>query len=271
MGFFSRIKNAIINFDAYQNFSMEKLSVAIKYFIKLMIIFALIITIAMVIKVYLVGIDNIIASDEFTKYYEMNNWTKEGIIDYLNGNNIIAVYAAIFIVGMIYNFIVYSVLIMIDVLLLAVLGFIVSRIFKINFKFKPILSMSFYALTLSLILYIIYLVANTLTGFEITYFRLGYNLISYIYLITAILTIKSDLIKQQIELMKIIEVQKQVKKDFEERKEEEKKKKEEKKEEEKKDKEGENVGAGAPDSPPKKDKKKTPKKIPEPEGGQAIQ
>ena len=33
--FLKKVKNAIINFDEYQNFSKEKLSTAIKYFLKL--------------------------------------------------------------------------------------------------------------------------------------------------------------------------------------------------------------------------------------------
>ena len=41
--FFKKVKNAIINFDEYQNFSKEKLGTAIKYFLKLMIIFYLVI------------------------------------------------------------------------------------------------------------------------------------------------------------------------------------------------------------------------------------
>ena len=66
-----------------------------------------------------------------------------------------------------------------------------------------------------------------------------YLLIAYVYIIAAILMIKYDLIKQNQELQKIIEVQKQVKKEIEEEnkrdekpeKKEEKKKKEEPEEE----------------------------------------
>ena len=353
ISFFQRAKRAITNFDAYQNFSMEKLSIAVKYFIKLMIIFALALAIALTLKTYWIakditqkfeadfpdfkfennqlvfvgagsvaaqdapieigddndnfgiimaadgsvnpdnidmskveyntvaivmkdrvviknknwdtyGIDQVITYNSLANYYNVNNWTKEGMVSYLNGENMTIVYGIFFIAAALYTFIVYSVTIFIDVAFLAVLGYLVSRIFRINFKFKPIFNMSFYALTLSIVLYMMYLAANALTGFEITYFRIGYNLISYIYLITAILMIKSDLIKQQMELMKIIEVQKQVKKDLEEEK--------EKKEEEKKDKEKEgDAGVGAEGDPSKKDKEKKKEPKPEPEGGQAIQ
>ena len=42
--FFKRLKNAIVNFDEYQNFSQEKLGTAIKYFLKLMLIFSILIS-----------------------------------------------------------------------------------------------------------------------------------------------------------------------------------------------------------------------------------
>ena len=99
--------------------------------------------------------------------------------------------------------------------------------------------MSAYALTLSIILYMIYIALNVLTGFYIRLFDIAYNAISYIYIATAILMIKSDLTKQQIEVTKIVEVQKQIQEEKEQETEEEKpnrKKKEE--EDENKDKEG---------------------------------
>ena len=42
--FFKKLKNAIVNFDEYQNFSQEKLGTAIKYFLKLMLIFSILIS-----------------------------------------------------------------------------------------------------------------------------------------------------------------------------------------------------------------------------------
>jgi len=45
--FFIRLKNAIVNFDEYKTFSEEKVSVAIKYILKLTLIFTFIIAIAL--------------------------------------------------------------------------------------------------------------------------------------------------------------------------------------------------------------------------------
>ena len=52
MSFFKRAKNAIINFDEYQNFSKEKVGTALKYFLKLMIIFSIIISVFLTVRLY---------------------------------------------------------------------------------------------------------------------------------------------------------------------------------------------------------------------------
>ena len=87
---------------------------------------------------------------------------------------------------------------------------------------------------ISIILSTIYSVVYSLTGFVIEYFDIMYLLVSYIYIIAAILIIKSDLIKQQMELQKIYKVEKEVKKELEEQRENKEK---DEKEDEKKDKE----------------------------------
>ena len=51
VSFFKRIKDAVINFDEYLSFSEEKVSIAIKYILKLALIFTFLITIALTIKI----------------------------------------------------------------------------------------------------------------------------------------------------------------------------------------------------------------------------
>ena len=140
-------------------------------------------------------------------------------------------------------FFVYIWLGFLDVLLLAILGYVISRLFRLRLKFGPIFNISTYALTLSILLNAIYIVINVLTGFEIKYFGIMYNTISYIYLITAIILIKADIIKKQTEFMKVVEEQEKVKLELERKKaeeEEEKRKEEERKKEEKKETENKN-------------------------------
>lgn len=124
-------------------------------------------------------------------------------------------------------FVIYFVSTTVDAIMLALLGYLFSRIVGIRMKFKATFNMGVYALTLPIILNLIYIVVNAFTGFEIKYFQWMYTTISYIYMIVAILMIKTDLITKQAELMKIIEEQEKVKQEIKQ-KEEQKKQEEEK-------------------------------------------
>jgi hypothetical protein len=322
--FFSRIKNAIFNFDKYQIFAAEKTGTAIKYFLKLMIIFSVIYAIFTTIKMgqllqnfqsdipeFKIENNNLVLNgdekeiikensslqiaiiansekenlndiensnypiiiallkDKVVVKYSYNNietsktyeeigqqyqiYQKSDIINYIQ-NKAPNIYTSIFIMSLIPYYISYSITIFISILVLALIGFIVSRIINVRFKMNVILNMSIYSITLSVVLYIIYIGVNIFTGFTAKYFEIAYNAIAYIYLITAMLIIKTDLIKQQMELAKIMEIQKKVenqeeqpndeqeKKPDEENKKDEKKKNEEKNSSDKKEKE--------PDTPP---------------------
>lgn len=56
-GFFKRVKNAITNFDKYRDYADDKLSITMKYILKLVLIFAIITTITVTIK-----INNVVAN-----------------------------------------------------------------------------------------------------------------------------------------------------------------------------------------------------------------
>lgn len=157
------------------------------------------------------------------------------------------IYAIFTIIAFIYLYIIYLIQIILDVLLLSIVGYLLSKIVGIKLKYKSVFNMSVYALTLSIILYMIYMVTNLFTGFTIKYFEIAYNAIAYIYIITAMMMIKSDLIKQQMEVGKIVEEQKKIRKEKQEENKEEnpnedKPKKEDKKEKKKENKEGKENG-----------------------------
>lgn len=165
------------------------------------------------------------------------------------------IYAIFALITFIYLYIIYLIQFLLDILLLSVVGYLLSKIIGIKFEYKSIFNMSAYALTLSIILYMLYMIVNLFTGFTIKYFEIAYNAIAYIYIITAMLMIKSDLIKQQIEVGKIIAEQKKIR--------EEKKKEEENKKEEQKDKKPKE------DKKEKKEKKEDKGEEGTPEGNQA--
>ena len=311
--FFKRIKDAVINFDKYLGFSEEKLSIAIKYIIKLALIFTLIITIALTVKIvqeakniivsfqneapefsfqnnelvidgdnqkivegdengyfgFIVDTQNVNLSDvketgdyqrviailkdkisirdvegveasltykELSKDYDLSSVNKNSTVQFLSGSNMIKIYIIFAVIMFVYFFIAYLIQFLLDILMLSVVGYLLSKLVGVKLNYKSIFNMSSYAITLSIILYLLYLIISLFTGFTIKYFEIAYNAIAYIYMITAMLMIKSDLIKQQIEVGKIVEEQKKIRE--EKKKEQEDKEKEKKPKEDKKDKEG---------------------------------
>lgn len=176
-----------------------------------------------------------------------DNLNKQDIINYLTGSGALSIYVMFFILIVVYIFIIYSISVLVDTLLIAVLGNITLLFTKLKLKFSAVYNMSVYALTLSILLNAIYIVVNSITGFEMSYFQIMYTSIAYVYLVAAIFLIRLDFEKKQAELMKIMEEQEKVKEELkEENKEKEKndnKKPEEKdndREEKKKKKENKN-------------------------------
>lgn len=323
MVFFKRTKNAITNFDGYKVFAEEKVSVSVKYLLKLMLIFTIIITIGVTVKLanevnkmiqiykeecpefrfeennlviegenkqfikgdsegifgviidsekenlkdvensgsyqstiailkdkmVLKGAENIettITYKDLSKNYDISNVNKQTVLELASNENMAKICAIFVVVSIIYLFIVYFIQVLVDVLLLSIVGFLLSKIIGVKFKYSSIFNMSVYSLTLSIVLYMIYIIVNLYTGFEIKYFEIAYNAIAYIYIITAMLMIKSDLIKQQMELTKIVKVQKQVR---EEKQKEEENKEEDKKEQKKEKKEKDSKDKGDEGTP----------------------
>ena len=307
--FFIKLKNAVLNFDEYKTFAEEKVSASIKYLLKLMLIFSVIISMALsykavnslkkVTNVFLKecpefifegdtlvvqgdnkqfitgidtfigviinsetdnleditetnnyerviaflkdkiilketnGIENAISYKTLNESYELNNLSKQSIVNFLTSNALINSYAVFILISFVYLFIVYLVQVIIDILLLSLVAFLLSRIIGIRLKYKSLFNLSVYAITLPLILYAVYIIVNLLMGFNIIYFDIAYRAISYIYIVTALLIIKSDLIKQNMELTKIVQVQKQIREEKDKEEPEEEKKDDDK--EEKKD------------------------------------
>lgn len=147
------------------------------------------------------------------------------------------VYGAFIFTILIYLFVAYFISNMLDVLVLGILGYIFARIVKIKLRYKAAFNISVYAITLPILLNLLYLIVNTFTGFQIEYFQWMYTSISYIYVVVAILMIKTEIIHQRIQLIKLREIQKQASEEAkeveprnQEKKEEDKEEKEDKKE-----------------------------------------
>lgn len=322
MGFFRRVKNAIVNFDEYKSFAEEKVWTTIKYIFKIAFIFSLIVSFALTYRVTqeinnalqiyknecpefrfennilvidsdnkqfvkgdpngyigilmnsekeelkeiqeasnyqvivaalkdklilkdLNGTENSITYEKMSKKIDFNNINKQETLNMVFSDKMIEIYITVIVLSLIYFYLAYLIQFVLDTLVLSLVGYLLSKIVRIKFKYKSLFNMGAYAVTLPIVLYMICLCVNILTGFTIKYFEIAYNAIAYIYIITAILMIKSDLTKQQIEVGQIIEEQKKVR----EEKEQEKTKKEKKqdKEKNKQEKKEKNKDEGQPE------------------------
>ena len=152
----------------------------------------------------------------------VNEITKQDILDFAKGDEIASLYTVFFIIMFIYTFILYFTSVIMDTLILAIIGYLTAIIAKIKMRFIPVYNMAVYSLTLSIILNLIYTTVNIFTTFNIKYFQVMYTSVAFIYLTAAIFIIKSDFIKKQAELIKIVEERKKVREEMDKQKEEEK-------------------------------------------------
>lgn len=286
IGFFKRLKMAIFELENYIQFISEKSGKAIFYSLKLVIILSFIIVAANAIFVYAKYnnptnyLDNIVPNfvyqdskleidkDDLTtdekkataevmkqlspsikEIFSGQTYSKTDLMQYVQENerNIVIIGVAVVFIEGIFDLFIFWIMIAI---LTSFIGWIVLKFLKIKMKYSRLYALSTYASTLSIILTVIYTMLNTFFGVYIDVFDYLSMLISYIYITAVIYMIKSDLIKQQLELIRIATVQAQVKEQLDKEKEEEEKRK---KQEEPKD-EKEN---GSDEDSDKKEKEKS--------------
>lgn len=166
----------------------------------------------------------------------IQEFTKQTVIDYANSTQVITLYVSIFLTIFIYSFIMYLLTTLSNAVFLSVFGYLTTWIARIKMRFLAVFNMSIYALTLSIILNMLYIAVNIFIDFEMEYFQVMYVAVSAIYLVAAIFLLKTEFMKQQAELMKIAEAQEIVRREMQEQEEKERRE-QEKKERQKKDKE----------------------------------
>ncbi len=168
----------------------------------------------------------------------ISQFTKQTVIDYVNSSQVIALYVSVFITIFVYSFIMYLLTTLSNAIFLSIFGYLTTWIARIKMRFLAIFNMSIYALTLSIFLNMLYIAVNIFIDFNMEYFQVMYVAVAAIYLVAAIFILKTEFVKQQVELMKILETQELVKKEMEE-KEQAEKREQEKKERQEKDQEEE--------------------------------
>ena len=181
---------------------------------------------------------------------KIQEFTKQTVIELANSSKMISLYISLFITLFLYSFVMYLLTTLANAVFLSIFGYLATWGARIKMRFLAVFNMSIYALTLSIILNMLYIAINIWIDFKMEYFQVMYISVAAIYLVAAIFLLKTEFVKQQIELMKIAEAQAIVKKEIEEREEEEKREQEKKERQEKDKKEEEkqkkNEGGEAP-------------------------
>ena len=211
MKFFQKIWYSISKFERYPELAALGVKKALLYFTELILISSFIFT-----AIYVYYVKNIAKFDEelnfsqkmtnvITSKANMENEqiaaATENMQNEKSGTLIAALGMSLFISLFIST--------LLDVFTLSIFGILTCFFTKIKMNYKALFNMSIYALTLSVMLRTVYFAITTLTSFKIKYFDIMYIAISYISLAAAIFIIKSNIIKQHLELMKIIEESKE--------------------------------------------------------------
>ena len=255
IGFFKRFKMAIFELENYIDFLNEKLSKSLIFSLKLVILLSFIMAVSNVIFVYAkynspdnylnevipefiyekseLKIDeNETKSDEkkqmaqimkqvvpsITNILGDGTYTKADLIHYVQENQKTIVgfgVTAIFIENILDLYIMWLMV----AVLTSFIGWIDLVFLKIKMKYSKLFTLSIYASTLSVILTVIYTMLNAFAGVYIDMFDYLSILIAYIYITAVIYMIRSDLIKQQIELIRIATIQAEEKERLEREKE----------------------------------------------------
>lgn len=210
MNFFKKVWYSISKFEKYPEMAALGVKRAILYFTEIVLIMSIIFT-----GIYVYYIKNVAEFDEqglnfseklaieLTRNSKIEN--KETIIENLKNEKSEVLIVAIGIAFLMSD----SIGTLVDVFILSAFGVMTCIVAKIKMNYKALFNMSIYAFTLPIILRTIYFAITTLTTFKIKYFDVMYVAIAYISLAAAIFIIKSNVIKQHLELMRIIEESKE--------------------------------------------------------------
>ncbi len=253
MSFFRRLKMAIFQLENYIEFINERLYKAIGFCIKMTIVCSIIIVISNAIFIYkkygspTKYVDNMVPNFSYeendlkidekdaksSENKEMvatvmkkikpslvtvlgdSSYNKALLIKDIEANErqvIIIAGVAIFLESLIEIFSFWIIL----AIMTSVIGWLVLSFSRLKMRYSKLFALSIYASTLTTVISVIYILLNSFFGIYIEVFDYLSMLIAYIYITAVIYMIKSDLIKQQMELIRIATVQAKVKEQLKE-------------------------------------------------------
>lgn len=287
IGFFKRLKMSLFELENYIEFTAEKTSKAVSFVMKAVIAFALIMVASNILYVYLkyespanyvnsivpefsyqdhkLSISDEEKKDENKKFVASlmeqvepayrtvipdGNYSKVDMVNFVRDNEqqLVVFFSLTIFIEMIFEMSIFWFMI---ALLTSLVGSIVLRLSRIRMKFSKLYAISIYASTLSMILTVFYNILTNHFNVYIDSFEFLSMLIAYIYITAVIYMIRSDLVKQQLELIKIATVQAKVKEQMDREKEEKKEQddKKDKEEDDKKEEKPVNVDVDTNDEP----------------------
>ena len=137
---------------------------------------------------------------------ELNTQTLIDKIDSIGIYGITIMYFVIILLGL---FVIESISLFMDCFVLSIFAYCTAKITKTYLNYKQIFNISIYSLTLPIILYMIYSIANFAFDFYTPYFKTIYFLIAYVYVVAVVFIIKSDLMRKKAEIGKVVEIKKE--------------------------------------------------------------
>ena len=159
--------------------------------------------------------------NEFLNEQGIIEFSKTNLINELESGAKTQVYIIYYVYATVVNFISIFVTYVLDIIMLAIFADIIGLfVCKVKIKFSEGYTVASYAVTLPLVITLIYSIVNYFTGFYMEYITNMTVIIEYVYIIAVMFMIKSDRQKMQEELVKVEEVHSEIIKEIEEKKEE---------------------------------------------------
>ena len=125
---------------------------------------------------------------------ESNGISKNDLQEVFSENNKWKVVATIFVFSVIATFLSISLVTFLNIFMVFLIGYITAKLVKLPIKNGSVFNIAVYSFTLSILLNLVYSISYYYTSFEIRNFDTIYMIISYIYVISAILIIKQNMI-----------------------------------------------------------------------------
>lgn len=132
--------------------------------------------------------------ENITKLINQENLNKESLLNFYSKNEI-KIFILLFIYILLEIYLIYMISTLIDVLALSLIGILTEKFSGLYLKYGATFSMAVSAMTLSTVLNLVYFIIRTFTGFYIKNFQILYTIVSYIYLVMAILIMRSNILK----------------------------------------------------------------------------